>query len=327
MPYFSIVTPAFNREREIQRAIESCLSQDFSDFELIVVDDGSTDQTAAVVEGYSDHRVRSIRHPRNRGVCPARNTAIRAAAGPWIVYLDSDHELLPGCLSRVFQVVSTDLTGAGRIGFLYRFDGGRISPSVSVGPEVLGYEEWLRFSESAHLSDALWATRRSTFDRCSLPESFALEFKYNLDFSKVFTWRIVPEVLALQHTDSPARLSWFGQRGSQSVEQQRALDCLEDWTGVVRDHGEALRSLAPRRYQGALRGCAISSLLIGRRWDAIRAACGCVLGYPGNFVNWAALASTLAGPGVARMARRWRARRNSMMRLPARELGRWAHQQ
>ncbi len=320
MPYFSIVTPAFNREREIRRAVESCLSQDFTDFELIVVDDGSTDRTAAVVESYSDARVRLIRHGRNRGVCPARNTAIRAATGGWILYLDSDHELLPGCLAAVFQVVSTDRTGAGRIGFLYRFADGRISPSIPLPEQTLGYEDWLRFSESAHLSDALWATRRSTFERCSMPDSFALEFKYNLDFSKLFTWRVVPRVLAIQHTDSSDRLSRFAVGKDPLVEQQRASDCLEDWTAVLLEHGDALRVFAPRRYQGALRGCALSSLLIGRRWSAIRTACGCVLQYPGAVVNWAVLVSTLAGEHAARAARGWRARRSSIGYLRPKEL-------
>src|ERR1039458_5800762 len=105
-PYFSIVIPVFNREQEVQRALSSCLVQDFQAFEVVVVDDASTDNSATVVEGLQDQRVRLIRHAKNRGVCPARNTGVQAAAGEWIVFLDSDDELLPGCLKRCFEMTA-----------------------------------------------------------------------------------------------------------------------------------------------------------------------------------------------------------------------------
>ena len=70
-PHFSIVMPAFNRRVAVRRAIESCLAQDFPSFEVLVVDDGSSDGTGEAVSSYSDPRVRLIRHQTNRGVCPA----------------------------------------------------------------------------------------------------------------------------------------------------------------------------------------------------------------------------------------------------------------
>ena len=70
-PYFSIVIPVFNRRREIRRAMDSCLNQEFKDFELIVVDDASNDDSVAVIENYSDPRAVSYTHltlPTNREV-------------------------------------------------------------------------------------------------------------------------------------------------------------------------------------------------------------------------------------------------------------------
>ena len=313
-PYFSIVTPVHNREREIRQAIDSCLAQDFPDFEVIVVDGASSDGTATIVNSYVDPRVRLIRHACNRGVCPARNSAIRASTGDWIIYLDSDHELLPGCLSRVFEVVSRDTDRIGRFGFMYDFDDGRVSPCPLPPDGILGYEDWLRFSERARWSDALWVTRRDTFDRCTMPESFGPEFRYNLDFSRNFTWRIVPEILAFQHTDSPVRLSFFRQTQDPEKEVRRELDWIEEWDGVLAEHGQALRELAPNRYQGTLRGKAVSYVLTGQQRRAMKASLECLVRYPGSLVNWMLLLATLFGKRATRWARTVRARRNSFAR-------------
>jgi len=78
MPYFTIVIPTFNRGHLLERALRSCLAQDFADWEAIVVDDASDDAHAVsstvVVSRLDDPRVRLICHKENRGVCEARNT-------------------------------------------------------------------------------------------------------------------------------------------------------------------------------------------------------------------------------------------------------------
>jgi glycosyltransferase involved in cell wall biosynthesis len=73
---------------------ESVLAQTFSDYEMIVVDDGSTDSTPQVVQAFSDQRICSIRQ-ENRGLSGARNTGIRNAAGQYLTFLDSDDLLFP----------------------------------------------------------------------------------------------------------------------------------------------------------------------------------------------------------------------------------------
>jgi glycosyltransferase involved in cell wall biosynthesis len=94
-PFFSIIMPAYDAARTIGPAIESVLAQTLSDFELIVVDDGSTDETVARVRPYlSDERVRLISQP-NRGLPAARNAAIETARGTYVSLLDSDDLWLP----------------------------------------------------------------------------------------------------------------------------------------------------------------------------------------------------------------------------------------
>src|SRR5262245_48081752 len=78
-PIISVVMPLYNREKTIARAIDSVLAQSFVDFELIVVDDGSTDRSVDVVAGIVDPRLRLVRVPANRGANAARNQGIRRA--------------------------------------------------------------------------------------------------------------------------------------------------------------------------------------------------------------------------------------------------------
>ena len=101
MPLVSVVIPAYNAAWCIRRAVDSVLAQDFRDFELIVVDDGSRDDTAVILAGYGDV-VRVISKP-NGGLSSARNVGISAAKGEYVAFLDADDWWMPAKLAR--QVV------------------------------------------------------------------------------------------------------------------------------------------------------------------------------------------------------------------------------
>jgi glycosyltransferase involved in cell wall biosynthesis len=89
-PEVSVIVPVYNRAAMVGRAIESVLGQTFQDLEVIVVDDGSTDDSMAVVRAIADPRVRLIQHDRNRGIPAARNSGVEAATGRYLAWLDSD---------------------------------------------------------------------------------------------------------------------------------------------------------------------------------------------------------------------------------------------
>ena len=107
MPTASVIIPTYNRGVPLKRAIESVLSQQFEDFELIVVDDASTDDTEAIVERFDDSRVRYLSHRTNRGGSAARNTGIDASEGKFVAFLDDDDEWLPHKLSRQVDRLET----------------------------------------------------------------------------------------------------------------------------------------------------------------------------------------------------------------------------
>jgi glycosyltransferase involved in cell wall biosynthesis len=106
-PSISVVIPAYNREQTVLTAVRSVLWQTLPPTEVIVVDDGSTDNTAAAVEGLGDPRVRLIRQA-NGGISAARNAGIRAATSDWVAFQDSDDEWLATKLERQFAAHAAD---------------------------------------------------------------------------------------------------------------------------------------------------------------------------------------------------------------------------
>ena len=105
-PLFSIVIPVFNRAAVLGRALESVAQQDWKDYEVIVVDDGSTDEICDVLAWYRPLQIVFLRNETNRGVAHARNRGVGAAQGAWIVFLDSDNRLLPGALSVLHSTIA-----------------------------------------------------------------------------------------------------------------------------------------------------------------------------------------------------------------------------
>lgn len=103
-PFFSVVLPIYNVEKYLNRCIESIITQDFDDYELILVDDGSYDNCPKICDDWckKDSRIRVI-HKDNAGLGMARNTGIDNARGKYIFFFDSDDYILPGLLSDVFN--------------------------------------------------------------------------------------------------------------------------------------------------------------------------------------------------------------------------------
>ena len=99
-PQISVIVPTFNRAHALGRAVSSILEQTYRSFELIIVDDGSTDGTEMLAKGISDPRLHYIRQ-ENGGVSLARNTGIAAASGELIAFLDSDDEAAPQWLEKL----------------------------------------------------------------------------------------------------------------------------------------------------------------------------------------------------------------------------------
>ena len=127
MPKISVVLPTYDRERTLRRAINSVLGQSHREFELIVVDDASTDGTSKLVDSIRDPRLHYLRLSRNRGAAGARNAGIEVATGDWIAFQDSDDEWLENKLAAQWAVAKNAAADVGLVlgGYLAELGGGQ----------------------------------------------------------------------------------------------------------------------------------------------------------------------------------------------------------
>jgi glycosyltransferase involved in cell wall biosynthesis len=170
-PAVTIILPTFNRAATLKRSIDSVLSQTFGDFELIIVDDGSTDETSEVLEAFRNHpRIRLVSQSR-QGVAKARNVGIALARGRYIAFQDSDDEWLPHKLERsikTLEALGPD-TGVFYSDMLrIRTDrSGLYLPSPEVQPGLLIDEESLDY-QVAGIGIVSALIRRECFDRIGM---------------------------------------------------------------------------------------------------------------------------------------------------------------
>ncbi len=150
MPRVSIVVPIYEVEAFLAECLDSILAQTFRDFEVVMVDDGSPDGSAAIAERYAerDPRLRLVRQP-NGGLGSARNTGVREAEGELLLFADSDDRLPPGALERL--VATLDRTGSDfATGNVHRFDGARTWPTAFLR------KAFLRRRDRTHVTRLRW---------------------------------------------------------------------------------------------------------------------------------------------------------------------------
>lgn len=164
-PKVSVIIPTYNRAHYLEMAIQSVLHQTFPDFELIVADDGSTDDTQSLVQSLPDSRLHYV-YQEHKGISAAMNTGLRAARGDFIGRLDSDDSWLPDML----EVEVAILDARPEIGLVY----GRAQGTDKEGtllPEIRGFPEWypgdsLRSMLIVDFTSSITTlVRRSCFDR------------------------------------------------------------------------------------------------------------------------------------------------------------------
>ena len=104
MPFFSVIIPLFNKEKFIEATLKSVLNQTFIDFEILIIDDGSTDNSATLIKGFDDTRIRYF-YKENAGVSSARNYGIEKSQSNYISFIDADDYWYPDFLKEMFKII------------------------------------------------------------------------------------------------------------------------------------------------------------------------------------------------------------------------------
>ncbi len=179
MPKVSVVIPTRNRADLVSRAITSVLTQTFSDSELVIVDDGSTDRTGELIRRIGDSRITYLRHDISRGVSVARNTAIARASAEFIAFLDDDDEWLPEKLRLQMECIeqTRQTVGVVTTGYLVQSASSRTAEEVMPSQRGWMFESLLRRGRFDHTSTVL--ARAECFDRVGL---FDVTLPYGEDF-------------------------------------------------------------------------------------------------------------------------------------------------
>lgn len=161
MPRFSVVITCYNQRSFIGEAVESALAQDYADKEIIVVDDGSTDGSTRLLEGYSD-RVTVHLLKANQGAFCARNTGVALAQGDYVLFLDGDDLLLPWALrvySKIIDLKDPKLIIARLLHF--RGELGELLPPQPVQLEIVEYEALMQKDRHLRMSPTAVIERMS----------------------------------------------------------------------------------------------------------------------------------------------------------------------
>jgi Glycosyl transferase family 2 len=320
-PFFSVLITAYNRAELAKRCVGSCVQQTFSDFEIVVVDDASTDSTHAVLSALGEPRLRIVRHEHNQGYFAARATAFDHARGEWIVMVDSDDELLPHSLARLRELIDGLPSGVNIIRSRHQLDDGSLAPDI-MPSGVTDYHGRLLWLEAVAVgsanTDAGHCMHRSILEAANYfrDRRGVVEPLWELNLARTEPSLWVPDVLGLVHADAPNRHS-RDSSASRLIPQllSEAPDALWMAETMLQQHGAVLARYAPRYRRWLLESAALQALLAGHRLRGMRHTRNAWQAGAARSKMLATLVLGAMGPralAYAKVAgRQWRARRTT----------------
>lgn len=196
-PLVSVITPAYNAARFIRETIESVRNQTYDHWEMIIVDDCSTDDTVAIVQSYveKDKRIKLVQLEQNSGSGVARNRAMDEADGRFIAFLDSDDVWLPEKLTRQISFMLDNAIAFSFTKYVRMHEDGTVTNAVTKAPATVHYNELMKHCVIGCLTVVL--------DRDKIGEQRMLEIRTRQDYAfwltltkQGFNAYGLPEVLA-----------------------------------------------------------------------------------------------------------------------------------
>lgn len=280
-PLVSVLIATYNRAEQLRQCLVSVLQQDYQHFEVIVVSDGSTDETPQVVASFDDSRLHFTEHQANKGYAAARNTGLMACHGEFLAFIDDDDEWMPYKLALQISVLQQL---PEQVGLLYAWSKyllpnsrsrlhvpqlrGNVFPQM-LGGQCIGSIPSIVMRKSAALRIGGWDENLSRGADGTFLLAVARE--YHVDF--------VPAVVAVIHAEHPGRLS--DNNRVHLLQANRALETrLNLYSTDYAKYPEAEAKVCYTMFRNAIGAQRIrSSLATGTRLFACRIAFKSKLGY------------------------------------------------
>lgn len=319
----SILIPAYNAERWLGETIQSALAQTWPHVEVIVVDDGSKDQTLTLARTFASKRVRVVSQ-ENAGAATARNTALSLSQGDWIQWLDADDLLAPDKIQRQMQAFREEpnprvLLSAGWGAFMSRPGGATFRPTALW--QNLPPVEWLllQLEQNLHMQTATWLVNRGLADAAGpwdvrLAAAACDDGEY---FSRVILAsdgiRFVPDSKVLYRIVGRDRLSYVGR---SQKKMEALLFGLELYFGNLRsrDDSSRVRAACVKYLQSTVNDICPESEAVLDRARKMAASCGGRLDEPRLPAKYALLQTLLGRATAKRMQVSYNAMKSSMFR-------------
>lgn len=268
-PKVSIIIPAYNVEGFVRRCVESVLRQTFSDYELLIVDDGSTDRTGAILDGMAERDIRiQVFHVENGGAPAARNFALDRARGTFVCFMDADDWAENRMLEDMVALMEDNDLELGIAGFhidTYWNEGARFQNEVKSRPskiyptqEAFREDAWQLFDQNLFYSpwNKLYLRERIEQLNLRFPPTFMDDFPFVLGFIRDVERVGVTEEAYYHFTrargESETARWREGMYEKREDEHGWMLDLYEHW-GLSDD--ENSREMVQRRYIERLVGC------------------------------------------------------------------------
>lgn len=221
--FFSIIIPTFNRAHTIHKPIDSILAQTFTDWELIIIDDGSTDETREVVDAYKDKRIKYFRQ-ENLERSAARNLGILVAKGEWVCFQDSDDEYLNNHLQILNHAIHQNVEyKVFRTGLLI-YENGAFQKKSAFGP-ISEYDQYPFecFTTFAFHSSILKSIK---FD---ISININEDLQFLLEIGLVYKIYVIPEWTGIYHYN-PNSSGGVGPKYEDNlINKRRSLISILDW--------------------------------------------------------------------------------------------------
>ena len=228
-PQISVIFPVWQRQAYLAEALESVLTQDFADFELLVILDGSPAPVRAIVEGYRDARIRIVQLPVNLGISTARNTGVALAQAPYLAFMDSDDVSLPHRLSvqHAWMQAHPQVTACGS-NSIKQFADGRRAPMVYPQSDALIKARLLLVDSALHMPTVM--ARTGFFRHHGL--------RFDPNFPRDESHRLFVDVVRLGGR-------FYGIQEDLLIYRRHAENATQDQTGVDAEKTRVRQVLLP----------------------------------------------------------------------------------